>query len=331
MAFEDLASELAGKIPGFSIYLAEKAIARAWQRILRERTWSFLIGEGAFNAPVLISAGSVTLTQYSANVVVDATADAALNGLANPLITARQFRIGSAGGIYNILSYTHATKTLVVDRPILESSGAGQGYQVYQCYFPPPPQALLASGIYDFNRWISVLDPVNGYTLDVEKDKAWLDRRDPQRTDQNLAYVIVEYKADSNNNMLWEFWPHPTAGQEFIVLYKKKGFAVLTGAETIPDIISEDLIVTRALIREGYPWAAMNAGRDPALGKVNWTALTQLAQGDYKDDLQKAKLEDSNVNLQELLPSLSRWSSVGPIDATFIAGHDMLTQPRGGG
>jgi hypothetical protein len=323
MAFEDLSAELAGRVPGYSIFLAEKAIARAWQAILRKRTWSFLLAEGAFNAPALINAGSVTTSTNSAVVTVSALADAALNGLTNPLITARQFRVGFGGSIYNIAGYNHGLLQLTLDRPFLEPGAANQPYEVYQCYFPPPPQALLASGIYDFNRWISVIDATNGYKLSQQFGKEWLDRRDPQRTAANLAYIICDYKADAAGNMLYEFWPHPTAGQTFTVLYKKKGAAVITGQEPIPDIISEDLITDRALYMDAFPWAATNAGRDPALAKVNWGLQQQLKEVNWRADLQSAKLEDDNINLQSLLPTYGAHNAIGPIDATFIQSHDM--------
>jgi hypothetical protein len=328
--FEDLATELCGLIPGYSIYLAEKATARSWQRILRERSWNFLIAEGAFNAPPLVQGGTVGVTQNSITVTVSPAADAILNPLvtAVPPLTQRQFRLQFGTPLYNIVTYNHAGLTMTLDRPYLEPTNATATYLVYQCYFFPPPQALLTSGLYDFNRWISVLDMANGYTLGVVKDKAWVDRRDPQRTNADLAYEIVEYKVDALGNTLWELWPHPVQGQIFNVIYKKKGFAVQTGAEVIPDIISDDLILNYALYRYGYPWAATNAGRDPNLQKVNWTAQQQLAKRDWDTDLQKAKLEDDNINLQSLLPSLSLHAMVGPIDSSFIQGHDMTTFPR---
>jgi hypothetical protein len=331
--YEDLAAEMCGRLPGFSVYLAEKAILRATQWLFRQRTWSFSIAEGAFNAPTVIQAGSVTVTLNSASVVADVTAAAALNAVAaaTPALTSRQFRIGSGGAIYNIINWNNGTRTLTLDRNYLGATAAGATYSVYQCYFPPPPQALIAAtGLYDFNRWISVLDAVNGYTLGLQKDKAWLDRRDPQRSDSNLAYEIVEYKANSSGDMLWEFWPHPTSGQTFNVIYKTAGLAMGTGEVAIPAIIPDDLILNRALYHDGYPWAATNAGRDPGLAKTNWLALKQDARKDWLDDLQKAKLEDDNINLQSLLSPVWSQSCVGPIDASFIQGHDMAFFGRRG-
>lgn len=326
MAFEDLAFELSGIVPGYSIFLAEKAIARAWQAIIRRRTWSFLVAEGAFNAPPLINTGSVTTQTNSVSVVANTAAAAALNAVvaATPVLTARQFRVGFGGSIYNISAWNNGTKTLTLDRPFLEAGASGQQYQVYQCYFPPPPQALLAGtpAIYDFNRWLSVLDVTNGYPLSLMYSKAWLDRKDPQRTSANLSYIIVDYKADVNGNPLYEFWPHPINGQTFTCVYKRKGQAVITGLEPIPDIISESLIIDRALYKSVYPWAAVQAGRDPKLGRVNWVVQQEEASKQWESELQTAKLEDDNVFLQSIVGPMRQRGYMGPVDSTWLSSHD---------
>ena len=171
--------------------------------------------------------------------------------------------MASAGTVYNITSWSGGVLTL--DRPVFETSNATTTYRVYQCYFPPPPEALvgLTGGQYDFNRWISVLDPVNGFPLKLDRGKAWLDVRDPQRADGDLAYYIVDYKTRADGVPLYEFWPHPTGGQQFLCLYKRRGLPFTMGLQNLPEMLPDGLLLNRALYRSVYPWAATNAGTVP--------------------------------------------------------------------
>jgi hypothetical protein len=318
----DLAAELSGQVPGYSPFLAQRDINRAWRDIVNRRTWSFLIKEGGFNAPVLITAGTVTIVQNSANVIADATATTALQAVAaaTPPLTKYQFRISSAGGIYNIVSWTVGTNTLVVDRPILEASKVGASYMSYQCYFPGPPQALQSDGTYDFNRWISIFDPVNGYVIKDGISKAWVDARDPQRSTTSLAYRYFDYKPDSLGNQFWEFWPHPTSGQEYVCLYKARGLDFSQGLTTLPAVIPDSLLLDRALVKYVYRWCAMNAGRFPNLAKTNWAVMTKQGHDQWELDLQKTILEDENLAMQAIVGPMNRWG-MPPIDSNFLQSH----------
>jgi len=331
----ELVAELTGYLPGYSAFLARKDLAKAYRDICNRRTWSFLIGDGGFNAPAQIGNGTVTVTQNSQIVVADATAAAALDAAVTqtPTLTQRQFRISTAGAIYNILAWDTVLDQLTLDRPILEPSGANTSYLVYQCYFPPPPQALVSTNVYDFNRWVSVVDPINGYPLDLDTSKAWLDRRDPQRSCFDLAYTIYDYKMGPQTgaavpyaNPYYEFWPHPTQGQEFICVFKKKGLAFTVGTQSLPDAIPESLLIDRCLTSYTYRWAAMQAGREPKLAKTNWAFLMRDGQQKWEFDLQQAKLNDDNVYMQTLVQTLCG-RGFPPIDARFLQSHSTGLEP----
>jgi hypothetical protein len=324
--FSELVAELTGIVPGYSAFLAKRDLNKAYRDILDRRTWSFAIQEGGFVAPALIQAGSVTVTQNSNLVVADATAAPALQAVAaaTPPLTQRQFRIASAGAIYNITAWNNGASTLTLDRPIMEPSGTLTTYMVYQCYFGPPPQAIQPDGSADFNRWISVLDPINGFALDQDKSKAWLDIRDPQRTTTDLACYLFDYKASGSAQVpLSEFWPHPTSGQEYVCLYKSRGLPFTAGNQPLPQVIPDSLVLDRALAKYVYRWAAINAGRDPKLAKTNWLALQQNALKQWTIDLQAAKLEDDNVYLQSIVGPLRKKGFLGPVDSNFLQSHDM--------
>ena len=318
----ELISALTGELPGYSAFLAKRHIGHAWRDILQRRTWSFLIQDGGFNAPALIQSGYVTVTQNSNLVVADpllAGPAFQLAVSATPPLTQLQFRISTAGAIYNIVSWNNTTLTLTLDRPILEPSGVQAGYMVYQCYFPPPPQAKQVDGSYDFNRWISLADPINGWVLTDEYTKAWLDTIDPQRATTDLAYRRFDYKT-LNGVPLIELWPHPTSGQEYICLYKARGLGFMNGLTPIPQVIPDALLMDRALGHYAYRWAAINAGRDPKLQKTNWLGFKKDADDQWEKDLQKAKLEDDNLWNETIVGPLCQkgWP---PVDAQFLQSH----------
>lgn len=326
--FADVVAEVTGIVPGYSSFLAKRDVEKAWRDLLRRRTWSFLIQEGGMNAPPLIQVGSVTITENSTAVVADTVAAAALNAAVTqvPVLTLRQFRISTAGAIYNIMKWDNATRTLTVDRPILEQSAVTSSYMVYQCYFPPPPQALQPDGSYDFDRWISVMDPINGWTLKDNKSKAWLDQIDPQRATTDLAYRYVDYKSHPQDAPFFEFWPHPTSGQEYQILYKARGLAFVNGLESIPQCIESGLLVDRTLYKYAYRWAQVNAGRDSRLAKTNWSQMIRDADALWKIDLQAAKMNDENVHMEALIGPLRRRFGP-PVDSNFLQSHSTGLEP----
>lgn len=325
--FREIVAEVTGIVPGYSAFLAKRDLEKAWRDILDRRTWSFLVTEGGFNAPPQIQTGTVSVVQNSPFITASTLAAAAFDVATTqtPNLLARQFRISSAGAIYDIIAWDTVTNTLTVSRPILEPTATTASYFVYQCYFPPPPESLQSDGTYDFNRFISIIDPVNGYVIKDGGQKQWLDYRDPQRSTVNLAYRYFNYK-NVGNTPFYELWPHPTSGQEFVVLYKSRGLGFVLGNEEIPQMIPASLLLDRCLFKYTYRWAWMNAGRDPKLAHTNYGFMISEGAKQWERDLQAVKLEDENVNLQALLGP--RWRLWGPpVDANFLQSHSSGLEP----
>ncbi len=316
-------------VPEYSPLKAAKDVARAWRDVLDRRTWSFLIAFGGFNAPTLLQGGSVALTTGLATVTFDVVAGAIVGAVPLSQLTQYQFRISTAGELYNISSYNATTRVLTLDRVVLEpTSPANASWMIYQAYFPPPPQAMagMPSGAFDFDRWISVVDPINGFRLRLADGKRTLDQFDPQRSDQSLAYRIFNYSTTSTGVPLYEFWPHPTNGQTFIACFKRRGNLWVQGQHPLPQMIPDSLVLNRTLFRYTYQWAAMNVGRFPSLKGTNWLQMIRDAQKFYEQDLQMAKLQDDNVDLQSLVvPEFQGFWPPG--DAGFLQGHSTGLEP----
>lgn len=330
MPFVDLWSEIMGSVPRIDALLAQKIVNKSWSSIRDERTWSFLTSEGVFLAPQIITAGKVTVTQFSNSVTLDATANAALNNLNNPIITLRQLRCGLGGGaVYNITGYNNGTATVTLDRPYLEPSGAGQPYQVYRCYYQPAD--MSGNFTPDFSDFIVILNAQDGYAITGENlriTRQEIDARDPTRGAQDLAYTFVIYKADANGYPIYEAWPHPTSQRGYVYAFRRRG-TDLSGNADVPGTFPQNIVIDKAKLI-AYEWAMVNAGRFPELKGVDWNLLAAQTQKRYDRHLQLAKLKDDNLFITSFIPQLRDYLTYPPIDSAFLQRHDAGAWFEGG-
>lgn len=319
MAYLDYASELTGILPKMPFPLAQKCINRAWRDVRESQLWSFLVQEDVLTAPAQVTAGTVALTRYSATATADATARATLDTLANPLITQRQFRV-SQGPIYNVSGYDSATGILTLDRPYQEASNATAAYLLYRCYYLMP--------VADFLRFLSVMDPINGYRLKLNKQRQEIDAQDPTRGGMGNPACIVNYRTvsdPSSANYGWhmfELWPHPTSAIGYQMLYHRRGTDFVNATDALPPQIPEELLMQRALYR-AYQWAEANKGRIPELRGSDYRFLMGQAAAEYKDLLRNTQRQDEEATNVYFIPPPSSWGPlVGPIDAKYAQSHD---------
>src|SRR5687768_3904637 len=113
MAYQDLWNELLAYVPSLSQFLAQRFVNRAWREIRQMKAWSFLLEEGFLIVPAKITAGTVSVAQFSKTVTPNAAAIAAFNAAGtHPLLGERQFRISPGSRVYNIDTWDGATLTL---------------------------------------------------------------------------------------------------------------------------------------------------------------------------------------------------------------------------
>jgi hypothetical protein len=299
MAYADLAAELSGLIPGLSPILAATMVRRAWRDIRNERNWSFKTGQASLVCPAQIVTGTVALTQYSATVTFSATATTALTPFVagTPLLTQLQIRF-SNGPIYRIVAVTQTAPVIIVtlDRPVIEATNPAATYSVYRAYVSPP--------VADFVAWESFEDYANARTLKgnaLTRTSVEFDVRDPSRssagTPDYLGFVVAE---TPTGVPLYELWPHPSGGCSFLVTFKRRGPEFVAAADAQPDVISDSLIMERALGWYGYHWAQANKGRFPVLQKSDFLTLIKDTQAQYLLDLNTHRLRDEDIALQSV-------------------------------
>lgn len=324
MAFLDYAGELTGWIPRLDLALATKLVNRAWRDIRNARLWSWLLGEGTLICPAIVSAGTMTVTQYSNAVVPDAVAGAALHNLTNPFLTQRQFRSVGGGPIYNITAIAD-NGTLVtgmtLDRVWTDPSAVGAQYQVYRAYYTP----VDGNGnfITDFLMFVVINNPTDGYAIvgkNLFLSKAEIDARDPTRGSQGNPYALAAYKVDANGNPIYELWPHPTVPRGLPFMYRRRG-TPLSATVDIPTNVSSDMLVTHAL-DFASDWAIMNMSRFAELKDVDWKLVKAEANRKYTTMLQDEKRQDDNTILTNFLPNLRDYLNYPPVDSNFMQSHD---------
>jgi hypothetical protein len=355
MALLDLTAELTGTLPGLSPILAQRYINRALTQIYNVRNWSFLLTDGVLVCPALVDDGTVALTQYSADITLDADASAAL--LAQTLVGAvpgilnLQIRFGSSspatGSIYSIVDYNvtnPAAIILTLDRVVVEATDAASGYQCYRCYVVPP--------IDDFLRWESLVDPANAITFQRNRltvTSADFDRMDPQRSSQGLAYWLGAWGSNrivdavtgatapnspsAQGTPIYELWPHPTSGQTFYCRFRRAGAALVNATDEQPPIITDALILAKALYAHAYPFAMANVGNFPTMKGARWTELIAFQRAEYQRELLTVKRTDMEQQLQSsdvwnrgygLRSSrpFGRYGDLGyPIDSAYLQSH----------
>lgn len=338
MAFVDLYSELVGRLPGLSPFLAESFIQRAWEQIRDERTWSFLQEVCSVYCPVQVTTGTVAITQFSATVTCSAAASAALLAITMPPgqgLTNLQMRFGGAGNtsyvgqVYSIVAVDQTNPAAIVvtlDREVFQETNATAGYQVYRAYIVPP--------VDDFLKWTAMVDMTNGWKLRLNWTSVQFDGRDPQRMAQSLAYYIGAFKGNPGSmpRPQYELWPHPTSGQTLFGRFMRRGERFNDDSESQAPLITDEMIMTRALAYNAYPWAAASVGQFPALKGTNWLAAAIEARRHYQELLVTAKRLDNEQELQDVwnrghgLIHSGRFRGMKgmwdfPIDANFMQSH----------
>lgn len=291
MNYSELVSELTQQIPNLSKLLAKRLINRAYHDILNTKRWSFLSDEGVLFSPSLINTGTITTTQFSKNFTIDSTAQTIWDALANPLVTKRQLKISSGNTFYSISTYNAGAGTL--DRIFRETSVINGSYSMFRAYYGLPENSD-GTEVTDFLRYTSIYNYTNSYAFNnIYGSREELNLVDPQRGDNGLPSFMYPYKADSNGNPMFEFYPTPLSEFVFIVNYQRKGID-LTTSNTIPNSISEDLLMERALYH-GCKWAMKNSGVYPNLKSINWAVISTQHNQEYQYLLNESQRNDDEM------------------------------------
>src|SRR5262245_60648430 len=101
--FDEMVRSLRLYVPQLPYMLALHFVRDRYRRILERRNWSGLRAEGEFLLNAQKSAGTVTVTRNSVDVVGVGTAFAASD-------VGRQFKAGAGSPVYTIATFTSPTQ-----------------------------------------------------------------------------------------------------------------------------------------------------------------------------------------------------------------------------
>lgn len=345
MSLYSVAFSLTRLVPGTPLARAQTAVSRALEAIYDQVDWSFQKGFSGWLAPgVIFQNGSFTTTPYSADVIADATATAALQAYTgNPLITTLQYR-NPAYAIYSIVGYddgqtpgqgNYPYATLTLDRPWMEpTSGPGQPFMIYQVYFVSPVQ--------DFRKFVSIQDFTNDQDIDYwSRTQADLAAEDPQRQDFSIPEYCVPAGFDQRPGSAtygwpwFELWPHQGNYCPYTLMYRRKGPLPQQQSDwqsiQLPMPINENMLEYRAKAILYEDKSAEMEAKVPASGR-GMMLLGQSALKQYFELFGQALSIDLNLDGENLthvnLPG--RFAGAGPY-ATMNKALNLGGYRSGGG
>lgn len=249
-----------------------------------------------------MNAGTVAFTQGLNTATFDATAIAAINTASTPysLVTQRQFRPNTPGGvaaIYNIIAYDQVAGIATMDRPIADPGGTGLSYQIYQLYYTPP--------MLDFLTWLDIRNMQMFLSLNLLRNRAWIDEHDPQRSFYLFPTHAVPYGIDLRGAgtvnasatlgfPMFELWGQPTNNFVYTCYGIRRGVDLVNPTDTLPIQLADDLVLTKA--REyAYEWAESNKDMSPRSSGPDFRFLMGKAHDDYNKLLTKYRKQDKEL------------------------------------
>ena len=343
MPYRDSWNDLLTSIPRLPPAHAQTLVNRAWRRICDYRLWSWLTAYGYITSPAIITIGTVDVTLGANTVIFDTAAATALDAvaLANPPLAnaqigiGRQFRTGSQtsgnpGAIYSIIAWDSGTRTATLDRIFAEPTATGQVYQVYKCYYQPPPSN--GTGAPDFLRYFTIANPSSGYSIRKRKlyyTQEQLNAIDPQRGANGDAYILANYTPESlqpgviSGVPVHEWYPHPVNLNVYKCLYQKRG-ADLSETVDVPATFRVELLMDFSYLL-GCQWALRQVSVFPELGQTNWVAAIQVAK-----DAIYGRADGSLIQAIKADDEISPWGPFQqagafdfPLGGQFLQGHDV--------
>jgi len=162
----------------------------------------------------------------------------------------RQLRIGYQYPIYTVTAIVNSGE-LLLDQPWAGVALTTTSYSIQQLYY------TFATNLKDF---ISVVDPQNGYTLQLHYPRAQLDFFDPQRSATDWPQYVSDYSRNLNGNFQWELYPSPTSQRQLYFTYIAEWPDMVGRDDRPPAFIDPSILVAGAL---ADAWKVRLAGENP--------------------------------------------------------------------
>jgi hypothetical protein len=321
LALIDMMSELTDLVPGLSRVRSKRLLNRAWKIVQDSSLWSFQLQQGGFSTPNVSTAGSVTVSLGSNQVIGNAAASAqwtALPFMWSP--TTQQFRC-QGYSVYSIIAMDTTNPNAVVltlDRNFIDPLPfyTGVAYQMYGAYIPAPV---------GFKRWLTVADMFDQWSMDIWTGRRSQDLIDPARQVSSNPYRMLPLGTDRRgagtstpsatlNQQLYEMYPYPTTQIAYQWYAVVEWPYLVNNSDTLPSPIDESVVIQKALT-----WAYRDAEsrKDIMAAKGsggNYLGLKKDSESDFLARLKTLRLMDREaVDAFEIdMRAATKGLTVGP-------------------
>jgi hypothetical protein len=327
-----MTSELTDLVPALSRVRAKRLINRSFKIVQDSSLWSFQLVQGGFSTPNISTAGSVTVTLGSNQVIGNAAASA--QWMALPFYwspTTQQFR-AQGYSVYSIIAMDTTNPNAVVltlDRNFIDPLPfyAGVAYQMYGAYIPAPK---------GFKRWLTVADMFDQWSMDIWTGRRSQDLIDPARQVSSNPYRMLALGTDRRgagtatpsatlNQQQFELYPYPTTEIAYQWYAVVEWPYLVNNSDTLPYPIDENVVIQKALT-----WAYRDAEsrKDIMAAKGaggNYMALKKSSEDDFLTRLKTLRLMDRDaVDAFEIdMRAATKGLTVGP----FFNSQTMRSSP----
>jgi hypothetical protein len=294
-----MTSELTDLVPALSRVRAKRLVNRAFKIAQDSSLWSFQLQQGSFSTPSVSTAGSVTFSLGSNQVIGDAAASAQWQALPfywSP--TTQQIR-AQGYSVYSIIAMDTTDPNAVVltlDRNFTDPLKfyTGVPYQMYGAYIPAPK---------GFKRWLSVADMFDMWSMDIWTGVRTENLVDPARQISSNPYRMLPIGTDRRgagtatpsatlNQQLYELYPYPTTEISYQWYAVVEWPELVNNSDTLPYPLDEEVITQKALT-----WAYRDAEsrKDIMAAKGaggNYLGLKKDSETDFLTRLKTLRLLD---------------------------------------
>ena len=295
-------------IPDLPITLAEQFIRDRYRRILEARDWSGLRREAEFHLDNQKNDGTVDVTRNDDEVIGNGTTFAATD-------VGRQFKVGQGSPIYTITAVDVGLQVLTLDRTFGPATATDQTYFIVDAYVTPPS---------DFLRFLTIVDPLQGWRLRHWITSMEMATIDPQRVNFGNPYILADrmYNVETAGASMpvpqYEAWPYNTTARTLYYTYKRRGADLIQATDIPIWPIRSDAIVSGALA-DAARWPGTTANPNPYFKSPQFW---KTYDDDYRDKMIEIERVDEDIYSTMLIQwPYSQVTTWAPLSAQWIQQH----------
>lgn len=290
--------------PGVPFGLVREWTQQAYAELVDRRPWSWAQTELTLS---VLAARSLTVTVVQGSKAITSAAGFLSTD------AGRQIRVGTFP-VYTIDVVTDASNaTLTV---AYAGTGGALTAQILDAYVTLPA---------DFASFIFVADPYNQRMVPYWLTEDQLNRVDPTRSSSDgTPRVLVARQASQRQatlgQMVYEWWPYPTAAKQFPCMYRKAPAKLLDTDPLLGTLAQHSHVLQHGALMKCAKWPGSALEKNPYFS----LALYKEFKRDFEEALAKLELRDDD-QLQQSWSTLPyhRWGLWDlTFDTAFLRSHD---------